>query len=143
MFEDLKGQTISVIRVIKNHDNYGDVIFFYTTEEKLYKMNHVQDCCESVYIEDICGDIENIVDHPILTAEEIIENEESDEYSDSFTFTFYKISTIKESVTIRWNGSSNGYYSESVDFEEVVGKAKEKDLKEIEDALIIKIARLH
>ncbi len=75
---------------------------------------------------DIAGKLENILNTPILLAEEIIsENKTPDgitnpRWDDSFTWTFYKLSTVRGSVTIRWFGESNGYYSERVDFAKIV-----------------------
>lgn len=118
--EELLGKTITAIEVEKVKDH---LIKFATSDGKLYKMYHNQDCCESVSIEDIEGDLEDLIGSPILQAEESSSDSFEDlpelEY-DSQTWTFYKLATIKGYVTIRWYGTSNGYYSESVDFEEVI-----------------------
>ncbi len=89
----------------------------FETENKVYKMYHENDCCESVSIEEIIGELKDLIGSPILTAEERAENNPN--ASDSGTWTFYELATINGSVTIRWYGSSNGYYSESVNFEEI------------------------
>ena len=101
-------------------------IVFRTDAGEMYRMYHAQDCCESVYIESIVGDLNDLVGSEILRAEEttdlfdVLRNidrvKESDE---SHTWTFYKFATRKGYVDIRWYGTSNGYYSESVDFEKV------------------------
>jgi hypothetical protein len=102
-----------------------DQIIFICESGKMFSMCHHQDCCESVSVEDICGDLSDLIGVPILKAEESTnEGENPDgvpikEYQDSFTWTFYRLSTIKGNVVIRWYGESNGYYSESVYFEEV------------------------
>lgn len=111
-FEVLQGRTVKAIEVNKGD---GDEIKFAMENGEVYRMCHHQDCCEHVYIEDICGDLEDLIDTPILVAEERTESGEVDSY-DSCTWTFYELRTIKGSVTIRWYGNSNGYYSERVDF---------------------------
>jgi len=103
---------------VVNDDN-TEIIFFADNGGK-WKLYHEQECCEDVFIEDIIGDLSDLVGFPILIAEEICSDDiprNSDEMS--FTWTFYKLATIKGSVTIRWYGTSNGYYSESVNFIEV------------------------
>ncbi|WP_235615948.1 DUF7448 domain-containing protein [Brevibacillus reuszeri] len=104
----------------KVDDSSADELLFYTEDGEVYRMHHYQDCCESVYIEDICGDLNNLIGSPLLLAEEVSEEREPlNTWDESFTWTFYKFATVKGGITIRWYGTSNGYYSESVSFEKV------------------------
>lgn len=85
---------------------------------------HDQDCCESVQIEEIVGDTADLAGSPILRAE-IVSSDgfRVPEGADSYTWTFYKFATIKGSVTVRWLGESNGYYSERVSVRTSEGEA--------------------
>lgn len=115
-FSELVGKTLSRVQKIDNEE-----IIFTTDSGDRYKMHHYQDCCEGVYIEDIEGDLQSLVGTPILVAEEVSDYDagakDGDDKYGTYTWTFYKLATIKGHVDIRWYGSSNGYYSESVDFE--------------------------
>ncbi len=132
----LKGQTIESIQ------QSDDEIIFNTKEGNSYKMYHEQNCCEGVYIDDINGNLQDLVGQEILLAEEVNNtydrfkgksnyNEEgeyvgSDGYiPESYTWTFYNIGTLKDHIQIRWLGSSNGYYSEGVSFIDLSEKEEE------------------
>lgn len=103
-------------------------IEFYSNDGDKYIMEHEQDCCEQVFIEDINGDINDLLNTPILKYEEVTKRGDNTD-DESSTWTFYKFATIKGYLTIRWLGISNGYYSESVDFY----KHKQSFLKELRD----------
>jgi len=117
----LIGKTLSKV---ENKDN--EEIVFTTDEGKKYLLYHDQDCCESVTVEDICGELDDLVGSPIIQAEENSSNDEnppnvtvSDYQDNSFTWTFYRLATARGQVVIRWYGESNGYYSERVSFSEL------------------------
>lgn len=115
-FEDLQGRILCKVLKLDDYE-----LRFHLTEDHYVRMYHMQDCCESVYIEDIVGDLDDLVGTPLLLVEEVSNYDgESKEYSESETWTYYRFRTIKGSVDIRWYGESNGYYSESVDIK-IVG----------------------
>jgi hypothetical protein len=99
-------------------------VFFETVDGRQYHLYHEQECCESVFIEDISGDLSDLEGEPLILCEEVsskdigfVEPVSTNQEWESETWTFYKFGTIKGYVTIRWYGTSNGYYSEGVDFE--------------------------
>ena len=87
----------------------------FENDEVRYVLYHDQDCCESVYVEEIIGDLEDLEKFPLLISREDT-NADGPELpnSESYTWTFYNFATYKGYVTIRFLGESNGYYSEDV-----------------------------
>ncbi len=113
-FKDLKGKIIQNITI---HDSKEEVFLTISDTEK-YLLYHNQDCCEAVWLEEVVGDLEDLLHTPIIRAEEI-EEIIQDDLDGLEKYTFYHISTIKGSVTLRWCGQSNGYYSVSVDIKRI------------------------
>lgn len=110
---ELKGKVFREIRGM--HKGSDEVVF--TTDTHTYRMFHSFSCCESVDLDDVVGDPEDLVGTPILVAYEQNSNgvppkEERD--PDEYQWTFYRLATIKGTVTLRWYGTSNGYYSMGV-----------------------------
>lgn len=123
-FADLKGHTLA--QCFKTGDE-GE-LHFILADGRQFKLYHEQDCCEGVSIESIVGDLSDLIGEPLLMAEEVeslpltesqlAEQARAEEWGTS-TWTFYKLATRKGYVDVRWFGSSNGYYNESVSFSAV------------------------
>ena len=107
---ELSGKTI--LRIDTDNDSF---IKFYLSDGNLVTMQHHQDCCENVYLENVVGDFKNLLYSPIIQADEKI-TQGGEQGCETHTYTFYTLATVKGYVDLRWNGESNGYYSESVDF---------------------------
>lgn len=122
-----KGVGILLGKIMSSVEVKDNEIWFTADTGEEYKMYHSQDCCENVGIEDVVGDLQDLVGSPITLAEENTSSDPKKTVYDeglpsewvsedeSATWTFYKLATVKGYVDIRWYGSSNGYYSESVD----------------------------
>ena len=87
---------------------------------RIVLMYHEQDCCESVSLYDVVGSMVDLVGTPLVIAEEVSGAPDPDDVKDhdldeSYTWTFYRFATRSGTVTLRWIGTSNGYYSDSVD----------------------------
>jgi len=116
-----RGHTLAEIRQLDSGD-----IRFSTTDGKKYLMNHHQDCCESVYVYEIFGQLSDLIGKPLTIATENTGTEspagcpdQQDSCYESHTWTEYTFATEDHTVRIVWLGTSNGYYSESVQIEEV------------------------
>lgn len=109
------GKTIVDIKT----DNYEYISFLFNDGSAML-MYHSQNCCESVTIDDINGDLNDLIGTPIILAElrtNVNEGGPDNEYDESYTWSFYTFRAHKGFVDIRWYGTSNGYYSEDVDIE--------------------------
>lgn len=106
---------------------YNNMLFLHN-DEITFMMHHEQQCCEHVYLADICGDLEDLINTPIVAAyassnEEVEKcnkqagpnqkNEDEDEDM-CMEYTFYTIRTMKGTVVLRFIGESNGYYSTAI-----------------------------
>jgi hypothetical protein len=81
-------------------------------------IHHDQDCCESVRIEDTQGNWHELIGKVIVEASEDVRSS-GPRCSESWTRTTLTFRVDGATVISRWIGESNGYYSESVDIEEL------------------------
>ena len=92
---------------------YDEENFQILTDDCVYAFYHEQGCCERVWLTQVDGISDKIIGSHIVIAE-VVTDEKDTEYG-HITWSFYKIGTNKGMIDFRWQGESNGYYSETVD----------------------------
>ena len=92
---------------------YDEENFQILTDDCVYAFYHQQDCCESVRLTQVDGISDKIIGSRIVIAEVV--TDEKSVAGGNITWSFYKIGTTKGMIDFRWQGESNGYYSETVD----------------------------
>lgn len=112
----LLGKTLTTITPMSHGSDGIFELIFVCEDGSRYRMFHDQDCCEHVYLAETIGDLADLIGSPILSAECVSQDAAEELGELSATWTFYKLGTIKGHVTLRWLGTSKGYYSERVDF---------------------------
>lgn len=112
------------MRSVVNDKN--ERLTFTAEDGREWILYHSQDCCESVEINDIAGNLDDLVGAPLTVSREDTNTpdpvgafDQRGYTPESFTWTFYAFATRKGHVVVRWLGESNGYYSESVSFAQV------------------------
>jgi len=111
IYNELIGNILTDVSV-----NDNEIKFKFDNGDE-YLMYHKQDCCEEVILDDVVGDMDDLVGEQLIKAEEIHrENPFADEHG---SWTFYKFATKNGYVDIVWKGTSNGYYSEKVTLKKI------------------------
>ena len=118
-FSVLLNKTLSKIDVFRDFAKEGDLIAFTVNDGDVYYMTHQQEDSEKVYLCDMIGSFDDLVDTPILQAEKSTNSTPRvSRYTvdDLNMWTFYKLATLKGYMPLCWRGTSNGYYSVGVSF---------------------------
>lgn len=98
---------------------YDEEYFQIRTDDCVYAFYHEQDCCESVWLTQVDGISDKIIGSRIVIAE-VVTDEKDTEYG-HITWSFYKIGTNKGMIDFRFQGESDGGYSETVDLVKIEG----------------------
>jgi hypothetical protein len=106
-------EIFKTIKSITLEQDTEEVLITFTDGSSIRQF-HEQDCCENVWVSQVDGMVQRHIGAELYSIEEKEEFDDSDEY-ESCTWTFYSMKTSKGYLDWRWQGVSNGYYSESVE----------------------------
>lgn len=130
----LPSATITHVFVVKQR-----IAMLVLSDGRILALYHDQDCCEDVYIADGADELQTLVGE-VLTGVEVVtkpfsQEELNERGEESATWTFMNVLTNKDSVQLRWYGSSNGYYSESADYADITRSVRDALCQQHEDKI--------
>lgn len=136
VFDGMVGKTMASV----SGGRGSEAMDFTTVNGDIHRFFYIQDGTADVCVEDIDGELSDLVGSPLLVAEEVSSEDAQEPEMESYTWTFYKFATVKGSVTVRWLGTSTGYYSESVSYacvpaarvSECLGCPRKQECEELE-----------
>lgn len=110
-FEELLGKTL-----VKVESNVDESLHYVTFETKdgIYRLQGDRgECSDDItYIESVDGDLQDLVQAECVKSSHYNGNEAHETHQ----WCFYKLATVKGSVTICWREVNSGYYTVDVDF---------------------------
>ena len=115
-------EIINIYCIHKNCSSSETDSINFVTKKGEYSLTHNQECCESVWLESVDGNLNDAIGDTVISFEletNVVKPEPVDEYcyvAEYGMWSFYKLTTSKNMFTIRFMGESNGYYSVCVEF---------------------------
>lgn len=105
------------IEAVAVHDN----VLYLCTALGVFVIRHTRDCCEDVWLVDDGEKLADMVGDYLVKIRIDVSPQGTPEgrIDESSTWTFVTIQTLKDSYTFRWYGESNGYYSETVQLDDI------------------------
>lgn len=122
------------VDIVGAEEDSEEVFFVFNDGGPVVKIYHRYEHGESVSINEVIGDPEDLIGHPLVVSDESDEEPTEKEKAhsdqlDSSTWTFYRFANHGGSLCLRWLGSSNGYYSEAVYIETLSNEQAAKEMK--------------
>ena len=114
VFDEMAGKVITKV-IGKNGDN---CLTFETNNGEVFKFFHEKDG-NFAKIDNICGDLNNLVGKPLLSAKAVIFHNHSlinMQEKNNPNWIFYRFSNLETRVDIRWYDKTKYNYSEEVSF---------------------------
>lgn len=114
----LEGVWLKSISFIEESEDESQRVVFNTKGGNVFQISHIRDCCESVVLSSIKGNLSNLLNEKIISCTYYREYSICEE-----DFQFYKLETRKGIVEFVWHGDGSDCNSSTdVDFSQIINE---------------------